>query len=168
MRVTETSRTKMTTIVLDRKNKCIIADKLETWDGTKIRTDKIARFSFRNTDGGLIACAGSSFDGNKFTNFLSSLTSLEDLYTTTKKKPKLKKMSALIVIGEQTFYIDEGYIPIEITDDYFAIGAGGDPALVLIDAFGPNWETIFTLLADRFDHTSYDFDIVKYGQEETE
>lgn len=156
----------MTTLILDRKNQTLYADKLEVWgDDIKIFTNKIELVTNKKNKRFIILGSGSSVDIIKFKHFFSKLNGIEGLLekAMSSKKPTIKSLELIIVDAEmKTWFVNRSLIPIEITDDLFTAGAGGQMAMILWDS-GADICDIFRLISERTTHTSKEFDSYYYG-----
>lgn len=116
----------MTTIIANRK--MVVSDSKITAGSTSFSGPKLYR-----KNGAIIASAGDAGTGNKFLKW----------FGTGAEAPKIKKsieFSALVLTKSGLYLYENDFEPVEISDDVYAIGSGGDLALMAVRHYGASLE----------------------------
>lgn len=157
----------MTTLILDRRNTTLYADKREVYEKTGIKQvcNKIFPISFGGKHWGWCATGGDSDHTELFIRVLGKLPELHAI-TGNEELDKIKKLNIdLILVSTKgdAYVVGDSLIPRLITEPYTASGSGWVAAVTLLDA-GHSVPEIFKLINQRQVHTSRDYDQVNYGQ----
>ena len=156
----------MTTLILDRTNKTLYADQKESYakGNLTVKCRKIEPLHLKDKHWGWIALCGDSAEGYTFLHYVKTKSHLSDLNVPDEKRPNWKKLGGILVGFDGTCYnlSDEG-VPMPISEDLFAEGAGYVPAKLLLEA-GVPIPKIFWLMGKYTGHTSQEYDYVQYGK----
>ena len=151
----------MTTCLYDRRTKTVVADTQNTdRSGAIYRTHKIERLKdgrvflgsgHCNTIGQMRRWAEKNFAETHRPDFGVLLSDLDEYGS-----------SCLIISkdGEEVLLVDDEMEPLEVNDDYIAIGSGASFAIGAMDA-GAEAQAAVAIAAQRDPSTSGPFDVIR-------
>lgn len=148
----------MTTIVFDRRTKTLVADTRGTKGGLKTRITKLRALP----NGGFFAGCGNHSICLQVFDWVVAGSKPADKPNID---PEMGAFEAIVVKADGTAYVLESRLmPIEVEDDFAAIGSGGDFAMGAMKA-GKGALEAAQIAADLDAFTGGPFHVVQLGQD---